>query len=108
MNTTTRNLAETRLAEEIVSVLQPAALRACSDARDVIRYAVRSTTLKLRSIVLSREALRHLIDDPQGAVKVDYLKRDLVRSAIHRVEYCYPRPTIARARSESARRRAAI
>ncbi len=106
MNTTTRNLAETRLAEEIVSVLEPAALRACSDEREVIRYAVRSATLKLRSVVLSRRALRHLINDPQGAVKIEYLKRDLLRSASHRLEYFYPRPSVARVKREMARSKA--
>ncbi len=98
MNTTTRNIEETRLANEIVSVLDPAALRACSDDRDAIRYAVRSADLKLRTIVLRRPALRRLLADAARAVKIEYLQRDLVRSALQRVEYFYPRPSVARAR----------
>ncbi len=107
MNTATRNQEETRLAEEIVSVLQPAALRACSSARDVIRYAVRSTILKLRSVVLSRAALRRLLQDRAGAVKIDYLKRDLLRSATQRIEYRYPRTGGARAKTETLTTKAA-
>jgi hypothetical protein len=107
MNTTPRDLDETRLAEDIVSVLEPAALRACSDARDVVRYAVRSAILKLRSVILSRVALRRLIDDPARSVKIDYLKRDLLRSATHRVEYRYPRTSGVRAKTETAMRKAA-
>ena len=47
---TKTNMDEAKLAAEIVSVLQPAALRACSQERDVIRYAVRGDSLKLRTI----------------------------------------------------------
>lgn len=101
MNTTTRNLDETRLANQIVSVLDPATLRACSDDRDAIRFAVRSSTLKLRTIVLRRAALRRLLGDAARDVKVEYLQRDLLRSASQRAEYFYPRPSVARGRNES-------
>ena len=101
MNTTIRNLDEARLAAEIVAVLQPAALRVCSDDRYTIRYAVRGNSLKLRAIVLDRIALRHLLQDPTGAVKIEYLKRDLLRSAQHRIEYRYPR-TVATNRRQTS------
>ncbi len=91
MNTAIKNLDEARLAAEIVSVLQPAALRVCCDDRDVICYAVRGNSLKLRTIVLDREALNRLLTDPQGTVKIEYLKRDLLRSASERTIYRYPR-----------------
>ena len=87
---------ENKLAAEIVSVLDPAALRACSPERDVIRYAVRGNSLKLRSIVFDRAALRRLLGESDGEVKVDYLKRDLVRAIMSRVEYRYPRTSVAR------------
>ena len=94
-------LDETKLAEEIVSVLDPAALRACSPERDVIRYAVRGgRPLKLRCIVFDRAALRRLIASRDGAVKIEYLKRDLQRAATNRVEYRDPRPSVARSRAE--------
>jgi hypothetical protein len=99
MNTTIENLDVAKLAGEIVSVLQPAALRACSDERDVIRYAVRGNALRLRTVVLSRAALRRLLDDPAGAVKIEYLKRDLLRCATLRSEYRYPRPSVAKAKT---------
>lgn len=100
MKTTNKNLDEARLAAEIVGILDPAAVRACSDDRDAIRYAVRGKSLKLRVIVLLRDALRRLLKDPSSAVKIEYLKRDLLRSASHRSEYRYPRASAVRTRSE--------
>ncbi len=83
---------EAAVAEKIVSVLGSMALPAYSEWGDAIRYTVRSAGLKLRSIILSRESLRRLLRDPNGAVKVDYLRRDLLRCAAQAVEYRYPRP----------------
>jgi hypothetical protein len=97
MKNAIKNLDEARVAAEIVSVLEPAALRVCCEDRDVIRYAVRANSFKLRTIVLDREALRRLPTDPQGAVKVEYLKRDLLRSATERAIYRYPRTASTRA-----------
>lgn len=93
-----KNMDETKLAEEIVSVLEPTALRACSAERDVIRYAVRGA-MKLRTIVFDRASLRRLLSDSSAAVKIDYLKRDLLRVTGQRVEYRYPRPAVARAKA---------
>ena len=98
---------ENKLAAEIVSVLDPAALRACSPERDVIRYAVRGNSLKLRAIIFDRSALRRLLGSRDGAVKVDYLKRDLVRAIMSRVEYRYPPPSVARREEEEAEARCA-
>ena len=95
-------LDENKLAAEIVSVLDPAALRACSPEQDVIRYAVRGNSLKLRSIVFDRAALRRLLSARDGSVKIDYLKRDLVRAIMSRVEYRYPRPSVARSTEEES------
>lgn len=98
----TLNMDEAKLAAEIVSVLDPAALRACTPEREVIRYAVREKSLKLRTIVFDRSALRRLLQTRDGAVKIEYLKRDLLRATMNRVEYRYPRPAIARPRTEPA------
>ena len=43
--------------------------------------AVRSRSLKLRSMVLQR-----LIRGADGVVKIEYLRRDLVRTAARRVD----------------------
>jgi hypothetical protein len=67
----------------------------------VIRYAVRGKLLKLRSIILDRDALRRLLKDAAAAVKIEYLKRDLLRSAGLRSEYRYPRSSVVR-RAEAA------
>jgi hypothetical protein len=84
-------LDETKLAEEIVATLEADAVRVCSDDRDSIRFAIRSAGMKLRSIVLRRLALRRLLHDPAGPVKIEYLQRELRRAAGHRIEYAYPR-----------------
>jgi hypothetical protein len=46
---------------------------------------------KLRLVVFSRRALRKLASDPAREVKLDYLRRDLLRAAGTRAEYRYPR-----------------
>ncbi len=80
------------IALEIVSVL-PAEIvaRLVSDDCDTIRFAVQSPTLKLREIVLNRASLSRLESDPQRSVKIEYLQRDLLRSAMRRAEFRYPR-----------------
>jgi hypothetical protein len=95
MTTATGMSDETKLAEEIIAVLDAHAVRVCSDDRRSIRFCVRSAAMKLRSIVLSRASLRRLLTDPLGAVKIEYLKRELVRAAGTRVEYAFPRPATA-------------
>ena len=81
---------ECRIAEEIVSVLPADVVRACSPEKHTIRYSVRADGMKLKTIVFSRESLRRLLDDPDQAVKVEYLQRDLLASAA-RGEFRYPR-----------------
>lgn len=90
MSTAIKTMDETKLAEEIVSVLDARAVRVCSDDRDTVRFAVRGA-VKLRTVVLGRAALRRLLHDRDGAVKIEYLQRDLLRAADERGEYVYPR-----------------
>ncbi|HUP50068.1 MAG TPA: hypothetical protein VNA04_14885 [Thermoanaerobaculia bacterium] len=83
---------ETKLAQEIVGVLPAGSVvRFCSDDLESIRFAVQAAGLKLRSIVLSRASLRRLLADAARPVKVEYLQRDLLRSARRRAEFRYPR-----------------
>jgi hypothetical protein len=96
--TNSKNYDETRLAEEIVSVLPTGVARALSTDRQAIRYAVRAKGLKLRTIVFIRESLRRLIDDPLRAIKVEYLQRDLMQNAGRRGDFQYPRPHLHPAR----------
>jgi hypothetical protein len=95
MSSAIKTADETKLAEAIVGTLDADAVRVCSDDRDSIRFAIRSAGMKLRSIVLRRWALRRLLNDPAGPVKVEYLQRELRRAAGHRIEYSYPRKNIA-------------
>ncbi|HKR65972.1 MAG TPA: hypothetical protein VJZ00_19730 [Thermoanaerobaculia bacterium] len=94
---------ETRIAEEIVSALPHGVARALSTDRETIRYAVRAEGLKLRTIVFVRESLRRLIDDPIGAIKVEYLRRDLLRNAQRRNEFRYPHSHYATTRFRGLR-----
>jgi hypothetical protein len=82
---------EIRIAEAIVSVLPAGVARTCSSDRMAICYTVRADGLKLRSIVLKRHSLRRLADDPAIAVKIEYLQRDLIKTATVRTEFRYPR-----------------
>jgi hypothetical protein len=93
MSTTVKKMDEAKLADEIVGVLDPAVVRVCSEVRDAFRYAVRGKSMKLRSILLRRDALRRLLTDPARSVKVEYLKRDLLRAVMHRIEFRYPHLT---------------
>jgi hypothetical protein len=95
MKAAIKTMDETRLAEEIVRVLPEGAIRVCSADREAIRFAVRSRELKLQSVVLRRAALRRLLNDSDGAVKIEYLQRDLLRSAQTYGEFTYPRPRVA-------------
>jgi hypothetical protein len=82
---------ETAIADEIVSVMKFWALRFRSLAEAAISYAVRDPSMKLRSIVLCRSSLRRLLLDRDRTVKVEYLKRDLLRCAALMTVYRYPR-----------------
>lgn len=90
MSTAIKTMDETKLADEIVGVLDARAVRVCSDDRENVRYAVRGA-MKLHTVVLGRHALRRLLHDRDGAVKIEYLQRDLLRCAAERGEYVYPR-----------------
>ncbi|HEY3053485.1 MAG TPA: hypothetical protein VGK04_08870 [Thermoanaerobaculia bacterium] len=81
------------VAEEIVGVLGAGPLRVECAERGAICYTVRSRSLELRSIVLNRAALGRLMTAANGAVKIEYLKRDLLRVAIDQIEYRYPHRT---------------
>jgi hypothetical protein len=94
---------ELTVAETIVSVLpQGSVARVCSDDHESIRFAVRADGLKLRSVILHRDSLQRLQGDLTAAVKIEYLQRDLLRSAGRRAEFQYPRP-IRRAASKFAK-----
>ena len=90
MSTAIKAMDDVKLAEEIVSVLDAQVVRVCSDDRENLRFAIRGS-MKLRSVVLGRPALRRLLHDRDGAVKIEYLQRDILRAAEVRGEYVYPR-----------------
>jgi hypothetical protein len=95
---------ETRLAEEIVSVLPAGSVvRVCSDDRQSIRFAVRAASLKLRTVVFHRASLRRLLADAARAVKIDYLRRDLLRNAERAEKFAYPRAVRPHALSVASR-----
>jgi hypothetical protein len=89
--TNTKKHDETRIAEEILSVLPAGIARALTDDRDSLRFAVRGAGVKLRSIIFCRASLRRLLSDPLRGIKIEYLQRDLLRTAGKRSEFRYPR-----------------
>lgn len=94
MNKSCGTTEETRVAEEIVSVLPAGSVaRACCVEREAIRFAVRSSGLKLTTVVLRRASLRRLLNDPDRAVKIEYLQRELLQAAGRRADFFYPRPS---------------
>jgi hypothetical protein len=91
MRTQSRLNDESRIAEQIVGVLPAGVARACSPDKHSIRYSVRGEGMKLQTIVFNRASLRRLFDDPASAVKIEYLQRDLLKSAGQLREFRYPR-----------------
>ena len=89
---TEKKTAEATLAEELVRSLpdMPAA-ELVGDDSQTVRFRVRQAGWKLATIVFSKRALRKLLNDPIREVKVEYLRRDILRSALRRVSYSYPR-----------------
>ena len=90
----TRRLDENGIAEMIVGVLPAELVRECSSERDTVRFAVRGEGIKLQKIVLKRPSLRRLATDPDAAVKIEYLQRELLSAAAVRAEWRYPRPVV--------------
>jgi hypothetical protein len=92
MNAKWEAMDETKLAQEILTVLpQGSVARYCSDDHDSIQFAVQAADLKLRSVVFRRASLRRLLTDAARGVKIEYLQRDILRNAVRRAEYRYPR-----------------
>lgn len=89
---TDKMAAEITFAEELVRSLpeRPFA-ELVSDDSQTVRFRIRRAGWKLATIVFSRRALRKLLSDPTREVKVEYLRRDILRSALRRACYSYPR-----------------
>lgn len=84
---------ERQLAFEIVRPLQGGeAARVSIDDRDLIVLELPAAPQeKLRTVTFSRTALKELAGDPDRAVKIEYLQRDLRQFSKVREEYRYPR-----------------
>jgi hypothetical protein len=91
MNNDPGTAAELRIAEEIVGVLPAGSVaRVVTSERDAICYRVRSASMRLHTVRFKRASLRKLAADTDRDVKVDYIKRDLLRAAGARLEYHFP------------------
>ena len=84
---------EMTLAREVVRFLLGRRIDESQVAdEETISFSVdRRPGWRLASIIFSRSALRKLVADPEKAVKLEYIRRDLVRTASSREEYRYPR-----------------
>ena len=85
---------EMELVRELIAPLFSDGVSAerVQESEEMISVSVRRTSgWKLRCVVFSRKALQKLLVDPLRAVKIDYLRRDLLRSVSRREEFRYPR-----------------
>lgn len=86
-------LIEYEVADELVRSIEPG-VKAVSVQGDgeTIRIRLQGANgWKLDRLVFSREGLRRLDADPDRNIKVEYLRRDILRSGPTRREYRYPR-----------------
>ena len=88
---------EMQVAKEVVAPLAECGRMECVTAEDgTIRCRLRGAPeWKLCSVVFSSEGLRRLAGDPDRAVKIEYLQRDIARTARFRSEYRYPHHSAA-------------
>jgi hypothetical protein len=78
------------MAKELIAPLvQDAGADCIADEDGTIRCALRGPG-KLCAVVFSKECLRRLNQDPDRAVKIEYLQRDIARASRYRSEYRYP------------------
>jgi hypothetical protein len=89
---------EIEMAREVVAPIADGAQTDCvAQDEETIRVQLLGTPgWKLSSIVFSREGLRRLWDDPDREVKIEYLQKDIARTARTRSEYRYPHRIAAR------------
>ena len=85
--------SEQEIALAVLSALPTGAARLVCDDEETLRYSVSAAGLKLRLVVFRKESLRTLQSDPAREVKLEYLGRDIARSAKRRAYYLYPRTT---------------
>lgn len=57
---------------------------------DAIRYRVFGSDWKLRRAIFHVRSLRRLASDPNRAIKIEYLRRDLIWSTTGRKSFVYP------------------
>ena len=91
MHAAMRISSEQEIAQAVLSALPTGAARLVCDDHESLRYSVNAPGLKLNSVVFRKESLRALQSDPAREVKLEYLARDIARSARRRADYSYPR-----------------
>jgi hypothetical protein len=103
MHAAMRISSEQELAQAVLSGLPVGAARLVCDDGESLQYTVNAPALKLTSVVFRKESLRALQNDPAREVKLEYLARDIARSARRRADYIYPRTTRVAIRLKSRR-----
>ena len=78
------------LAEELVDALAPEQMET-REEKERILVRIRKRGWKLSRIVFSKASLRKLADDRHREIKLEYLGRDIERTAARRATYTYPR-----------------
>lgn len=103
MQAAMRISSEQEIARAVLGGLPSGAARLVCDDGESLRYSVNAPGLKLSSVVFRKDSLRALQSDPVREVKVEYLARDLSRSARRRADYSYPRTSRVPLRPRSRR-----
>ena len=81
---------EARLADELIGSLAPESVE-IRDRGEAIEFRLRKRGWKLGQVLLSKFSLRKMAGERDGRVKLEYLRRDIERSAVTRRRYSFPR-----------------
>lgn len=84
------------MAARILVILHPTTIVADGDEAGTLRFRVVESGWKLATIVFAKDSLRNLARDPQREIKIQFLQRDLLRSATSRRTFTYPHSLRAR------------
>ena len=82
---------ERQLVQRIVAALSPARIGIERETAGAIDLSVARDGWMLARITLGRSALARLQSDPAREVKLEYLIRDILRTAPKRARWAYPR-----------------
>ena len=81
---------EMAVAEQLLKRLAPETGELLCEDEAVIAFQLRKRGWRLSRLVLSRRSLRKLATDPLRLIKLDWLTRDIERTAPQKKAYVFP------------------